>query len=123
MNPALWRTRMTQLAWTATAVVAMRGVSGTVNTMFSLVWLRAEHRIGRNRGKPFVVLILPLLREQRILTDAVGYLSGLAKQHGKTVVAGVVRQARQWFWSYTEYPLFARLAATRDVGDQRTRAC
>ena len=37
-------------------------------------------------------------------------------------LAGVVRQARQWFWSYTEYPLFARLAATRELGDRRTRA-
>ncbi|MGH3785604.1 MAG: hypothetical protein ACRDRG_03435 [Pseudonocardiaceae bacterium] len=45
-------------------------------------------------------------------------------EHGDSPVtlAGVVRQARQWFWSYAEYPLFARLAAARNVGDRRTRA-
>jgi len=45
-------------------------------------------------------------------------------EHGDSpaTLAGVVRQARQWFWSYAEYPLFARLAAARKLGDRRTRA-
>jgi hypothetical protein len=83
---------MTQLAWTATAAVAVRGVSGAVNTLFSLAWLRAEHEVGKNRGEPFIVLILPLLREQRILADTVNYLTGLAKQHGQTSVVLVTTE-------------------------------
>jgi hypothetical protein len=44
-------------------------------------------------------------------------------EHGESpaTLAGLVRQARQWFWSYAEYPRFARLAAARGLGDRRTR--
>ncbi len=83
------------MAWTATAAVAVRGVSGTVNTLSSLAWLRtarAEHDVSENSGQPFLVLILPLLREQRILADTVGYFSDLAKQQGQTSVVLVTTE-------------------------------
>ncbi len=36
-------------------------------------------------------------------------------------IAGVVRQARQWFWSYPQYPAAARLAADAGLGTRWTR--
>jgi Glycosyl transferase family group 2 len=35
--------------------------------------------------------------------------------------AGVIRQARQWFWSYPQYPAAARLAARAGLGTRRDR--
>lgn len=93
MNPAGWRTRMAGLAWAAAAVVALRGVSGSINTLCSLAWLNAasaDHRVVR--AQPFVVLILPLLREQRILAGTVEYFTELAKQHGHSVVVLVTTE-------------------------------
>ncbi len=83
---------MTRLAWTATAAVAVRGVSGAVNTLSTLAWLQTERGVGENRGEPFIVLILPLLREQQILADTVGYFSCLAKHYGQTVVVLVTTE-------------------------------
>jgi hypothetical protein len=37
-------------------------------------------------------------------------------------IADVIRQARQWFWSYPQYPAAARLAARYGLGSSRTRA-
>jgi hypothetical protein len=37
-------------------------------------------------------------------------------------IADVIRQARQWFWSYPQYPAAARLAAGYGLGSSRTRA-
>lgn len=36
-------------------------------------------------------------------------------------VAGVIRQARQWFWSYPQYPAAAQLAAAVGLGTRWTR--
>jgi hypothetical protein len=37
-------------------------------------------------------------------------------------ITDVIRQARQWFWSYPQYPAAARLAAGYGLGSSRTRA-
>jgi Glycosyl transferase family group 2 len=37
-------------------------------------------------------------------------------------IVDVIRQARQWFWSYPQYPAAARLAAGYGLGSSRTRA-
>ena len=93
MNPAAWRPHTAGLAWAAAAVVALRGVSGSINTLCSLAWLhaaRADHRVVR--AQPLIVLILPLLREQRILAGTVEYFTELAKQHGQSVVVLVTTE-------------------------------
>ncbi|MGH3854815.1 MAG: hypothetical protein ACRDR6_15230 [Pseudonocardiaceae bacterium] len=64
-------------------------MSGTVNTLSSLAWLRAaktEHWVAESSEPSRIVLILPLLREQRILADTVSYFTDLAEQHGQTAV-------------------------------------
>lgn len=72
------------MAWAAALAVAVRGVSGSIN---SLTWLRTARTDHPTvSAQPFIVLILPLLREQRILADTVEYFTGLAKQHGHGVV-------------------------------------
>jgi hypothetical protein len=79
----------------ATAAIAVRGVSGTVNTLSSLVWLRAaspEHWVAESGEQLFIVLILRLLREQQILGDTVSYFTELAKQHGQTAVVLVIAE-------------------------------
>ncbi|MGH3719621.1 MAG: hypothetical protein ACRDRI_12455 [Pseudonocardiaceae bacterium] len=86
---------MTRLAWMATATVVVRGVSGTVNTLSSLAWLRAAktgHGIAESSEPPCIVLILPLLREQQIFADTVNYFTDLAKHHGQTAVVLVTAE-------------------------------
>ena len=93
MSPAAWRTPAAGLAWAAAAVVAVRGVSGSINTLSSLVWLRGtrtDH--GVVGAQLFIVLILPLLREQRILAGTVEYFADLVKQHGHSLVVLVTTE-------------------------------
>jgi len=93
VNPAAWRTRAAVVAWAAAAAVAVRGVSGSINTLSSLAWLRAaraHHPV--LSAQSFIVLILPLLREQRILASAAEYFAELAKQHGHSVVVLVTTE-------------------------------
>ncbi len=95
MNTAIWRTRTARLAWAAATAVAVRGVSGAVNTLSSLAWLRnagTGQAVADNSGQPFIVLILPLLREQRILAETVGYFTDLATQHGQASVVLVTTE-------------------------------
>ena len=56
--------------WIATAALAARGVSGTVNAASSLRWLRHAPRSQSASGARFV-LVVPLLREQALIGETI----------------------------------------------------
>jgi hypothetical protein len=45
----------------------------------------------------------------------------LERGDSPATVAAVIRQARQWFWSYPQYPAAGRLAASAGFGTRRVR--
>lgn len=98
-------------------------------------WPRLAHCVGHGlfvRGDEFLASDgLPIEPMNEDL--AFGYLACAAGapidpmpllEYGDSpgTLVGIVRQTRQWFWSYAEYPLFVRLAAARELGNRRTRA-
>lgn len=94
MNLAAWRTRTTGVAWVAATAVGVRGMSGSVNTLSSLAWLRRASRINYPvaNSPPLIMLIIPVLREQRILADTVDYFTDLAEHYCRTVVVIVTTE-------------------------------
>ncbi|WP_152991643.1 glycosyltransferase family 2 protein [Frankia sp. R43] len=71
---------------------------GTASTVSSLRWLRtAPDRadpVPSGQARPFFVLALPMLREQRLITDTVSLFSRMAADYGRACVV-VVTTARE----------------------------
>lgn len=84
------------LCWSATAATCYRGIRGTLRVRSSLAWLRAPGREGPPAAplgdSPRFVLLLPMLREQRIIADAVAAFCELARAHSKTSVVLVTTE-------------------------------
>lgn len=94
MSTAVWRAVAGRLAGTAAVAVTVRGVTGTANTLSSLRWLRAAAPVDRTvpDAAQHVVVIVPLLREQRVLADTVEVFTKLAKRHDRAVVVLVTTE-------------------------------
>jgi Glycosyl transferase family group 2 len=78
--------------WIGAYVLAARGVSGTVNALSSLRWLRREFPASPGAGMRFV-LVVPLLREQALIGPLVQGLDSLATTHPGTSIALVTTEA------------------------------
>ncbi|HEX5495282.1 MAG TPA: glycosyltransferase family 2 protein [Mycobacteriales bacterium] len=76
------------LSWAGTTAVAARGVTGTWNVVSSLTWLHGGEPGNRPapvsagsrpaERRPYFVLVLPMLREQTLIADAVSRFAELA---------------------------------------------
>lgn len=84
------------VCWAGAVAVAARGAAGSWNTARSLAWLtdRSAQPVGGG-GPPHVVVILPMLREQRIIAETVGYFAKLAESCPVAVSLAVVTTARE----------------------------
>ncbi len=84
------------LCWPATTATCYRGLRGTLRVRSSLAWLRAHERDGTPPAppgdSPHFVLLLPMLREQRIIADTVAAFCDLARAHPKTSVVLVTTE-------------------------------
>lgn len=82
------------LCWTTTAAVAARGAGGTLAANRSARWLTRHQpspnprpdRPGPADGRPHVLLILPMLREQTTIADTCAYFTQLADAWGPATV-------------------------------------
>ncbi|MEV4416199.1 glycosyltransferase [Catellatospora sp. NPDC049609] len=84
---------LTGLAWAATAAVAVRGLSGARHTMRSLDFVSQPQPAPVADVKPYFLLIVPMLREQKLITDTVAYFAGLARAWGPASVVIVTTEA------------------------------
>lgn len=94
------RTIAARMCWAATAAVAVRGAGGTRNAVSSLAWLdRHQPSVlapARGDAPPLrVVVILPMLREQRVIADTLAYFADLARRCSMAVSLAVVTTARE----------------------------
>lgn len=121
------RTRavLTAVSWAGTAAVAVRGLTGTRNVAASLAWLRSDeprlepmpvHADLRPNGpSPHFVLILPMLREQRLIADAVMRFAELAGTwpDSSLVVVTTERERVERIRAERQAPVLAKALASR----------
>lgn len=89
----------TRMCWAATAAVAVRGAGGVRNVAASLGWfhryLLQEPDPAGGDGSLQVVVILPMLREQRVIADTLTYFADLASRSLVAMCLAVVTTARE----------------------------
>ncbi|ONH51350.1 hypothetical protein CcI49_35995 [Frankia sp. CcI49] len=98
-RPRRRRRGWTWWCWAAAAATTVRGLRGTGNTISSLRWLRTAipghaDPVPSGPARPFFVLVLPMLREQRLIADTVSLFSRMAAGYGPARVV-VVTTARE----------------------------
>jgi hypothetical protein len=92
-----------RLGWLAAAAVGYRGIRGTLAVRSSLAWLHAGEQAptgpaasGPDRPEcPVFVLLLPMLREQRLIAETTDTFTELARTWPGTVVALVTTEREQ----------------------------
>jgi hypothetical protein len=98
---------------------AVRGTHGTAATVSSLRWLREASAhdpepASTGRGRPYFVLVLPMLREQALIGEAVSYFARMAAGYGpaRVVVVTTAREQAERDRAFARLPdLAAALAA------------
>ena len=87
---------VTTVGWMAAGSVMLRGVTGTRNVVSSLAWLMAGQPspacADQETSGPHFVLIVPMLREQGLISGATARFSGLAASWGEASVAIVTTE-------------------------------
>lgn len=93
MNGHRLRAATAAVAWVGASAVVLRGLTGAHNVFSSLAWLH-EPTVRRDPdiNVPHVVLILPMLREQRTITETVDYFADLVASWGRGCVAVVTTE-------------------------------
>ena len=79
------RRLLAAVCWTAAAAVSAPGITGTYHAAASRSWLR-RNRPTSGTDRPQVLMVVPALREQRVLADTVAYLTKLAEEWGPATV-------------------------------------
>lgn len=83
---------VTGICWAAAATVAIRGVSASYHTAASLRWLRYHQAAQPEATQRHVLLVLPLLREQRLISDTTARLAEMAEKWGNATVVLVTTE-------------------------------
>ncbi|MEH1129602.1 hypothetical protein [Micromonospora sp. CPCC 206061] len=76
------------VGWAGAAAVAVRGAGGSYRLLQSLRWLsqaRNGHAAGQTRRR-HVLIVVPLLREQRLIQPTTAYLTAMAERWGPASV-------------------------------------
>ncbi|MEU4231099.1 glycosyltransferase family 2 protein [Nonomuraea sp. NPDC026600] len=100
------------VCWAGAVAMAARGTAGSWNTARSLAWLQDGQRRPVGGGVPLhVVVILPMLREQRIIAEALRYFAKLAEACPAAVSLAVVTTARE----HAERGRFPEVRSTNEL--------
>jgi len=94
---------MAWAGWAGVSALALRGVSGSRHVFASLAWLTRSQPPPADGGGQHLVLIVPLLREQRLITSVTARMTRLAAWWGSASVVLVTTERehadRQAAWT------------------------